>query len=43
MLFRSQEKVKKEEIENWIKRKYDSEIEKILRDSKKYMEKIKLN
>ncbi len=40
MLFRSQEKVKKEEIENWIKRRYDSEIEKILRDSKKYMEKI---
>ena len=43
MLFRSQEKVKKNELENWIEKRYASKSEEILKSSRIYMDKIEDN
>jgi hypothetical protein len=40
MLFRSQKKVKKTEVESWIGKRYTSKSEEIMRDSKRYIDKI---
>lgn len=40
MLFRSQKKVKKTEVESWIEKRYTSKSEEIMRDSERYMNKI---
>ena len=40
MLFRSQKKVKKTEVESWIEKRYTSKSEEIMRDSERYINKI---
>lgn len=40
MLFRSQEKVKKTELENWIEKRYTSKTEEILKVSGRYIARI---
>jgi|GEM_PF-2403546 len=40
MLFRSQKKIKKTEVESWIEKRYTSKSEEIMRDSRRYIDKI---
>jgi len=40
MLFRSQKKVKKTEVESWIGKRYTSKSEEMMRDSRRYIDKI---